>query len=331
MAFISNTGFSCFGQSANVGKPDCDFNPADMEGFFLVPFADALTQVEVDDIADTIQARCIHNFYAQRWHLVGKLENVEDKSEEATESEVGNKGRKVITDEGQTAVEVSFLDGGFEHMLDLRTFNHKTSTYKIVPFDKNGVLYMRKNTDGKYEGLKMDEFYVRRPKMTAPKSPLVYFIYIRFAKGEQLLSELRVVKTEKDIVEDINTVSDVTLTNVSASLPAGVFDVTAFDHSVNLATTIGSVAAVNTVFLMKRKSTSNLITLSAVATTTVGSTPAYKLTASTIDPDYTAGQTAIIYWAPVSVLAGINDALKYFETNNTNPEFSSGQLEVVLT
>lgn len=330
--FVANSAFSCYAQSANTGKPKCDINFGPWTGHFLAPLNDGLTQAEVDAFTTTAQARCIDDTYAERWHKVGRYENIEDKSDEPTESELGNFKRKVYTDEGTNGYEVGILTGGFEHLLDLRTFNNKTSTYGIVQFDGEGNVAMRYDSaTGKYYPLKMDTYFWRRPKNAAPGAPLLYMGMIRLTQGDQLDIDMRAIQTGVDLVEEITGVNDVILEDVSDSLAAGIFDIIPRDHSVNMASTLGSILNSTTVWLVKRKESGNAITVSSVASTVVSGQAACKLTLSTADPDYAAGEVAVVYWAVVSVVAGVSDSLKYYETVSRNPAFTSGQFEVTLT
>lgn len=330
MPFTANTTFSCYARSANTGKPQCDINFGAWKGHFLAPIDDGLTQAEVDAFLTTAQARCIANSITARWQIVGAYENIEDKSDDPTESELGNFKNKAITDEGNYGYEVGILDGGVEHLLDLRTYNNKTATYGIIQFDEYGNVAMRyEPSDGKYYPMKMSQYFWKIPKVKVPGAPLLYMGMIRLSPGLQLTSNMRAIQTSVDLIEEIEGVNDVLLTDVSTGLSAGIFDVTAHDHSVNLGNTIGSTAAATTVFKAKLKTTGAALTLTSVGTTTVNGAPAYKVTFNTGGSGYASGAKAIIYWADISTLAGISDSLKYFETHN--PNFSSLQLEVTLT
>lgn len=334
MSFIANPAATCFDQTPNLGLPDCDFNWGAIKYHILAPLDTRLTATDVATPASAsakLQALATDNSYNLRIHRAPKHENVEDATTDATETELGNFGRMIVTDDGLHGLNAMVWDGGFEAYLRLRKFNSLVSSYGVFLVDENDNMMAWKTNDGEYAPLKMDKYHWRKFKFTAPKAVNPYMVAISFPKGEQLLSLSAAIRLEQGSMDELEQVNDIVLEDVSDSLAAGIFDIKATNYSVNIGNTIGSTAAVTTVFKAKKKSNNADLTITSVAMTTVGGEPAYKLTLSTADTDYDAGETAIIYWAPVQTIGAINDALKWFETRNPNRAFTSGQLEIVMT
>lgn len=251
----------------------------------------------------------------QRWHKVGRIVGVDDKSETASEYTFPN-GEKIIIDRSHPAFDIQFHEGGHYAHTARQSFNFEQENYRIYIVDVNNVLIGTENEDDSTEmaGLEPNCIYEHDYKAATAKEPAMFKSFISLNAEE--LNENKFVHSLGFKFSKLKGVRDVILEDVSTeyTLTAGQHAVRLWDggKTLNLVEEIGAACATATNFIFVRKSNSNTVTKTAALSS---DGKAVILSASLADTDYADGQDMSISLAAVSVLSG--NGLKYFEGRNT--------------
>ncbi len=306
----------CVRSNKNTGKSDCPFNPALTKGFFLAPVANckitAANRADQDTLKAFINAQLQHNNPALRWHYIGPLEDLADKSEAPAIQTLPN-GTQKVTDRGHSAGEYQILEGGKYYHQSLLSFNHMEEYFRVFPHDIKNVLQGTEDVDVAttmtgYTPSALFAFdYKPATKTTVPE----YKGLVAYADAAEMNENYFAIKCDFQLAK-LKGVQDISFENVT---PGGAADgihhikIWGGGKTINLVEQLGSAIATATNFITRNKDTGAAIN-KTTALNAAGD--AVVITCSLADADYVDGDLMEILWTSVS--QGGDNGCKWFET-----------------
>lgn len=312
----------------NLGNTATDgtgFLAAMSLGGYLAPFGNHIISAEnLANLATWLPAQLRHDDPLKRWQKVGPWEDFADQSEDPTVQTLGN-GRKMITDDGKTAWQFQFINGGHHMAAQLRGYNNLHELYRYFDVDiENNITgfnsYDATTGAKQMEGLTLSMLYTRAMKAATKSSVADFRIDIGF-EDQTELNENRYSFRLPDTLKfrTLKGVAELTLEDLTPSgAAAGVFTVGVYTGSgnKNLAedATLSAAIAASGMWELYRTDTGVIVPTTGVAVN--GTKTGFVITANTAHANYVATKQVAIRPTAVSVWAAAG--LKWFATSNPN-------------
>lgn len=163
----------CVTAGGNTGISDCDFNPQNIIGLFLVPTNRVYSTAETATV-QTMVAALQADSVAGRRNRVFPIKNIAgftDNTEDAT-VETLSYGTPITIREGQYNLNLRFLKGGLCLSNALRKFNN--SSVSVLLIDSAGTLIGARQGENLI-GIPLNQFYARPLKLNDGSGAVVNY------------------------------------------------------------------------------------------------------------------------------------------------------------
>jgi hypothetical protein len=325
ISLISQTGV------LNTGKNPVYLNPAIMVGALLVPYGWSVpindygtNETNINAVMAAIKMGLVSADDKQRIRYIGPFESVENQNEAVKVQTLGY-GKKVTTDRAKKYDMFTFDEGGWQYFRYILSYRDKIRQFKLIYFDANGVLYPTSIMDvvsgdpskmPRVVGVKGDELSRLYPmdwQAPTQDAEALYGIEIGLKNPLEWNENLLAIETGTDLLalcEELS-VQGVELLLVDTAA-GGEVELTMRSAlgKIDLADELPDIIDV-TSFVARNSTTLNAIDIDSVTYNPVSKILAVTL--DTTDPDYVAGDNAIISLVGVTDLAIAG--FKYYESN----------------
>lgn len=300
MAYFNQT--FCQRRRGNTGGGRCDSQHGPVRGILLAPKGDGINAAGAADLKTFLRGRLQNIDYSKRWHFFGPFVEIANNDAEASTTEYQD-GSQYTNRQGYYRTGYRYRNGNCSHAA-YRRFSDRQDEYDVIEIEEveNGwKLATINGADVSGNALLMGQAASRidvpnLTKATFGDAPATW-INIDFANADDYNENYSPIavqdKTGRNFdpirfLQD-NSVKDVTIQQVSATLAAGV-------ATVFIAGTCGNVAVAQTItasivqaFNGETGAAITITSLTAVPGNGTGNTAGqYVVTFDTTDTDYPA-------------------------------------------
>ena len=313
-------GIEATADRRNLGYIGRAVNPKHLVGILLVPkgwtFAIAAAnddQAVRDAVLAELKRLMKTDDYDERAHLIGKFTAFEDTSKAQNMEELGY-GSSVPTNDGVYIHKYSYVNGGLDFHVAVRSFHDKQDQFDAIGIDNEGTIHGAVTYDavtGKVSGIsgkRLDLINVMAMKMGNYNAIAKYEVAMTYADSTEwnennfsiaFGSRGRIFETLAAL-----RVTDVDIINISTSATrTATFVVKTKAGNVNLGDTYGDLLADDGAWSFVKKGTASAITISSITYSPF--TKQYTFVFAS-GGGYTTGSAAVGNLTAISVLDGLD-------------------------
>lgn len=305
---------NCSKNQRNTGLGTCPFNPDLIRYIMAVPKGTTFTAADLADIQTVLQDGFLADAYADRFHLFGAFESIDNQSEDRQQQTLGY-GRKVTTRDAQYYFNFQYLDGYMCAHKNNLAFNGRQSEYDWFFIDNANVVWGTTTISAGltlFKGYDFSEFYEQNFMPKDGSNDTIFMLSVGLANAKQMNQDFHSITLDFNIA-DLQRVMDVELQQLSAITGTGEVNILLAGGcgADNLVDTYAALVATGN-FVVQNAQTGAAITITSV--TSGGITPgkyiAFNLDSA--DTDYPAsGDFLSIDLAAPSVLMAVNPAFSF--------------------
>lgn len=291
--------FSCAASTSNTGFSSCNYSPGLIEAAILVPRGKEYTPSEVSAMLTTLQADLIDDVQLDRVQIIKTFIGMEDKSSEGVYETTGYGGNRKIRN-GKYQWQFEYSKGALCLHKKLSTLDNKQELYDVIFVDtaENCLLGVKKGVN--FGGFNIELIDIPNFKMNTGASDSKYYIQFQLQDPRQmnLYAATVVFDASVNLLDELNSLQDTSIELITAMDNTGQIVVTVKDScgGAYLGDTFDTEIMDTDNWDLIRDSTGNAITLTGVVGSYNSITHGITLNFDSADGDYTAGQTATLYF-----------------------------------
>lgn len=296
-------GKDCAQIIGNTGLTVCPYDPANIEGVVLLPRGTVILASAITTFVTTLQAGIANNTETKRWFPIGRFEDMEDKSEEATITTSGF-GVKQFVKQGRYAFKFVYTNGAMDLHSQLSRLNGCQDRYDILLVDKvNNCFWGTTSGTADVKGFRMDMFNANNIKFNTGAAGTKYSFEVGLEDERELNMYSRIISlpSNQRVLDYVGLIPTEVVITTQLVASTKIVVVKVMSGSVNLGDYYPTELATLAIWNFTRDSTGVTNAASAVSYSTV--TKAFTITGTTAASYFNAGESYTLKLGTVTALA----------------------------